>query len=383
MIHLIMEHQYKLNHTINLSLYGRVKTATHKSTTQHVAVKLLHRHKLARAQKQSILLALREISLLNSLQPHCNIISILQVIRSKHTIAIVLELADAGDLHDLILKRGKLDQSEAAIYTKQLLTALQHCHSKGIVHRDIKPENLLLCKSNLNLYTLKIADFGLAAQLDQDADTRTVCGSPSYVAPEVLMQKDHGPQVDVWSSGVVLYALLCGSLPFDGDSIPEIYRKIQKGEFSIPEHVSRTARDLLLKMLVVNPEERITIQEALIHPFFKDSDFMLQRIPKRDHSLKLDIELISLIEKCEGISKELVEQSVMTRSLDRVDGIYRILKMNPSLKSVYLEKSQSQEIRTKEKKPKAIEGKNLKGSWISLPLNMRHFIEMFGLGKPY
>jgi carbon catabolite-derepressing protein kinase len=195
-----------------------------------------------------------------------------QLIASRYTVIttptdiyMVLEYA-GGELFDYIVQHGKMSEDKARKFFQQIVCAVEYCHRHKIVHRDLKPENLLL-DENLNV---KIADFGLSNIMTDGNFLKTSCGSPNYAAPEVISGKLYaGPEVDVWSSGVILYVLLVGKLPFDDDYIPALFKKIQNGTYSTPEYLSQGARNLIKKMLIVNPTNRITIQEIRQDPWFK------------------------------------------------------------------------------------------------------------------
>ena len=153
---------------------------------------------------------------------------------------------------------AQLSEDEARRFFQQIICGVEYCHSKGVAHRDLKPENLLLDDH----YNVKIADFGLSNMMEDGRFLRTSCGSPNYAAPEVISGTLYaGPEVDVWSCGVILYALLCNKLPFDDENIPTLFRKIQSGRFDFPVFLGPQPRDLLRRMLVVDPMERITIAQ--------------------------------------------------------------------------------------------------------------------------
>lgn len=207
----------------------------------------------------------REINILH-LCTHPHIIRLYEVIDTPTDIFLVNEYVSGGELFDYIVSKGRLSADEARNFFHQIVSGIEYCHFQKIVHRDLKPENLLL-DSNLNI---KIADFGLS-NLMRDGDfLRTSCGSPNYAAPEVISGHLYaGPEVDVWSCGVILYALLCGSLPFDDESIPNLFKKIKSGMYSLPSHLSQLARNLIPRMLEVDPMKRITIPEIRLHPWFQ------------------------------------------------------------------------------------------------------------------
>lgn len=232
-------------------------------TGHKVAVKILNKAKIKQLGMEEKVQ--REINILH-LCTHPHIIRLYEVIDTPTDIFLVNEYVSGGELFDYIVSKGRLSADEARNFFHQIISGVEYCHFQKIVHRDLKPENLLL-DANLNI---KIADFGLS-NLMRDGDfLRTSCGSPNYAAPEVISGHLYaGPEVDVWSCGVILYALLCGSLPFDDESIPNLFKKIKSGMYSLPTHLSQLARNLIPRMLEVDPMKRITIPEIRLHPWFQ------------------------------------------------------------------------------------------------------------------
>jgi len=197
---------------------------------------------------------------------HPHIIRLYEVIHSPTDIFMVIEYVSGGELFDYIVQKGRLSENESRHYFQQITAGVEYAHHYGVVHRDLKPENILLDDQ----HNVKIADFGLSNTMEDGTFLRTSCGSPNYAAPEVISgQLYAGPEVDVWSCGVILYALLCGSLPFDDESISNLFRKIKGGVYNLPTHLSDPSRDLIGRMLVVDPIRRITIPEVAAHPWFK------------------------------------------------------------------------------------------------------------------
>ncbi|KAH0478976.1 MAG: hypothetical protein KVP17_001227 [Porospora cf. gigantea B] len=177
-----------------------------------------------------------------------------------------MEFAEGGELFDYIVNKGQLSEVEARRLFQQLVSGVEFCHTHRVCHRDLKPENLLLDKNS----NLKIGDFGLSNFMPDGEFLKTSCGSPNYASPEVVSGKPYaGPEVDVWSCGVILYALLCGCLPFDDEVVANLFKKIRSGSFTIPAFVSEGARHLLLKMLVVDVSKRIRLKEVRRHPWFR------------------------------------------------------------------------------------------------------------------
>jgi len=170
-------------------------------------------------------------------------------------------------LFDYIVAQGRLEEQEARVLFQQIVSGVDYCHQHMVVHRDLKPENLLLDAEN----NIKIADFGLSTTMRDGLFLKTSCGSPNYAAPEVISGNLYaGPEVDVWSCGVILYAILCGSLPFDDENIRSLFRKIRGGIYKIPSHVTKGARDLISRMLIVDPLRRCHVDDIRKHPWFQD-----------------------------------------------------------------------------------------------------------------
>lgn len=254
--------QYNVIKTLGEGSFGKVKLATHVVSGQQVALKIISRRKLVTRDMAGRIE--REIQYLQLLR-HPHIIKLYTVITTQQDIIMVLEYA-GGELFDYIVKHGKMPEAKARKFFQQIVCAVEYCHRHKIVHRDLKPENLLL-DENLNV---KIADFGLSNIMTDGNFLKTSCGSPNYAAPEVISGKLYaGPEVDVWSCGVILYVLLVGRLPFDDEYIPALFKKIAQGNYNVPHYLSEGAVHLIRRMLQVNPVNRITIQEIRNNDWFK------------------------------------------------------------------------------------------------------------------
>ena len=253
---------YRMGKTLGIGSFGKVKVAEHILTGHKVAIKILNRKKIKAIDMEEKVR--REIKILR-LFMHPHIIRLYEVLEPPHDIYVVMEYVKSGELFDYIVEKGRLGENEARHFFQQIVSGVEYCHRNMVVHRDLKPENLLLdSKSNV-----KIADFGLSNVMRDGHFLKTSCGSPNYAAPEVISGKLYsGPEVDVWSCGVILYALLCGSLPFDDESIPNLFKKIKGGIYNLPSHLSPGARDLIARMLLVDPLKRITISEIRTHPWY-------------------------------------------------------------------------------------------------------------------
>ena len=236
--------------------------AIHEPSGCPVAIKILNRERIKSLGMQDKVR--REINILKRIR-HPHIIRMYEVIDSPTDIFLVMEYVSGGELFDYIVQSGRLKREEARRFFQQIISGLNCCHRHGIVHRDLKPENLLLDANN----NIKIADFGLANMMSDGDFLKTSCGSPNYAAPEVISGNLYaGPEVDVWSSGVILYALLCGSLPFDDENITALFKKIKEGKYSLPSFLSKGARDILKRILTVHPIKRATIDSIMKHEWY-------------------------------------------------------------------------------------------------------------------
>lgn len=253
--------QYILQQTLGAGSFGKVKLATHSLTGHRVAMKIINRRKISSLDMGGRVK--REIQYLKLLR-HPHIIKLYEVITTPNDIIMVIEYA-GGELFQYIVDRGRMPEPEARRFFQQVICAMEYCHRHKIVHRDLKPENLLL-DEYLNV---KIGDFGLSNIMTDGDFLKTSCGSPNYAAPEVISGRLYaGPEIDIWSCGVILYVMLCGRLPFDDEYIPTLFKKINNGIYTLPSYLSQEARHLLSQMLIVDPVKRITIQEIRQHPWF-------------------------------------------------------------------------------------------------------------------
>lgn len=258
--------KYELGRTLGEGTFAKVKFARNTETGDNVAIKIVNKEKILKHKMVEQIK--REISTMKLIK-HPNVVQLYEVMASKTNIYIVLEFVTGGELFDKIFHQGKLKEDEARRYFQQLINAVDYCHSRGVFHRDLKPENLLLDSQG----NLKVSDFGLSAlpqQVREDGLLHTTCGTPNYVAPEVLNDKGYsGATADLWSCGVILYVLVAGYLPFDEQNLITMYKKIHKADFTCPAWFSPGVRKLLLRILDPNPKTRITIPEILQNDWFK------------------------------------------------------------------------------------------------------------------
>lgn len=249
---------YDVGKTIGKGNFAVVKLAKHRITKTEVAIKIIDKTQLDRA---NLVKVYREIQIMKLLS-HPHIIKLYQVMETKNMIYLVSEYASGGEIFDYIATHGRMTETKARQRFWQILSAVQYCHNRRIVHRDLKAENLLL---DLNM-NVKIADFGFSNFYSVTQQLATWCGSPPYAAPEVFEGKKYvGPEIDVWSLGVVLYVLVCGALPFDGSNLPALREKVLSGRFRVPYFMSSECEHLIRKMLTVDPVKRYTIDQVKHH----------------------------------------------------------------------------------------------------------------------
>ncbi|XP_071057213.1 serine/threonine-protein kinase BRSK2 isoform X1 [Onthophagus taurus] len=251
---------YRLEKTLGKGQTGLVKLGVHCVTGKKVAIKIINREKLS----ESVLMKVeREIAIMKLID-HPHVLGLSDVYENKKYLYLVLEHVSGGELFDYLVKKGRLTPKEARRFFRQIISALDFCHSHSICHRDLKPENLLLDEKN----NIKVADFGMASLQPIGSMLETSCGSPHYACPEVIRgEKYDGRKADVWSCGVILYALLVGALPFDDDNLRQLLEKVKRGVFHIPHFVPPDCQSLLRGMIEVNPEKRLTLSDINKHPW--------------------------------------------------------------------------------------------------------------------
>ncbi|KAJ4822487.1 CBL-interacting serine/threonine-protein kinase 14 [Turnera subulata] len=257
--------KYEVGKLLGCGSFGKVYHARNIGTGQSVALKSVSKQKVIK-EGQTVQVK-REISIMRRLR-HPHIVRLSEVLATKTKIYFVMEFAKGGELFAKISK-GRFSEDLTRRYFHQLISAVGYCHSRGVFHRDLKPENLLLDEN----WNLKVSDFGLSAvrdQVRQDGLLHTLCGTPAYVAPEILAKKGYdGAKVDIWSCGVILFVLHAGYLPFNDTNLMVMYRKIYKGEYRFPKWTSPELRRLLSRLLDTNPQTRITLDEILQDPWFR------------------------------------------------------------------------------------------------------------------
>ncbi|KAF9081091.1 serine/threonine-protein kinase KIN2 [Mortierella sp. AD031] len=310
---------YHMSKTLGAGSMGKVKLGVHNRTRDKVAIKIIPRVQpnpnMTPAQQEKEdnreTRTIREASIMMVLH-HPYIVSLYEVMVLPHHYYMILEHVDGGQMLDYIISHGKLKEKHARKFARQIASALDYCHRNSIVHRDLKIENILISKSG----NIKIIDFGLSNLYSPRSHLSTFCGSLYFAAPELLNAKVYtGPEVDVWSFGIVLYVLVCGKVPFDDQSMPALHAKIKRGFVEYPAWLSNDCRHLLSKMLVTVPSQRATMAEVLAHPWMNKSydlpqpSYCPQRSPLTE---PLDLNVIRGMTGFEFGSEQEIEQRLLS-----------------------------------------------------------------------
>ena len=322
---------YVLERTIGTGTFGKVKLGTHVLTGAKVAIKILEKQKIADAS--DIERVSREIHILKLVR-HPHIIQLYEIVETHRQLYLIMEYASGGELFDHIVEKKRVTEAEACRYLHQIVSGIEMIHSRGIAHRDLKPENLLLDQSN----NIKIVDFGLSNTFKPGQTLRTACGSPCYAAPEMISGRKYKPECsDVWSTGVILFAMVCGYLPFEDTNTANLYKKIIAGDFHLPKFLSEGVKILIKGMLTTDPGLRLTIGDIKETDWYAD----YQGVPK-DCGMGCGV---SSCERCRGwtnsVGVELDEQVLAELShyefpLDYVIKCLKLNKHNHATTTYYL-----------------------------------------------
>ncbi|GAB4825641.1 CBL-interacting serine/threonine-protein kinase 1 [Ancistrocladus abbreviatus] len=285
--------KYELGKTLGEGNFGKVKLAINLQTGNPFAVKILEKDKILHLKISDQIK--REIATLKLLK-HPNIVRLHEVLASKTKIYMVLEYVNGGELFNRIAHKGKLPEAEGRRLFQQLIDGVSYCHDKGVYHRDLKLENILIdAKGNI-----KVSDFGLSAlpqHFRDDGLLHTTCGSPNYVAPEILANRGYdGATSDIWSCGVILYVILTGYLPFDDRNLAVLYQKIVKGETQIPKWLSPGAQNMIKRILDPNPATRITVAEIKADEWFRQG-YSPSNPEDEEENVHIDEEALSTIQE--------------------------------------------------------------------------------------
>ncbi|CAL4065146.1 unnamed protein product [Meganyctiphanes norvegica] len=312
---------YDIEKTIGKGNFAVVKLARHRITKTEVAIKIIDKSQLDASNLQKVH---REVKVLKTLD-HPHIVKLYQVMESKNMIYLVSEYARNGEMFDYIARYGRMSETMARRKFWQILSAVDYCHSRHIVHRDLKAENLLL-DGNMNM---KIADWGFSNYYTPDGHLNTWCGSPPYAAPEVFEGKKYtGPEIDIWSLGVVLYVLVCGALPFDGATLPALRDRVLSGRFRIPYFMSSDCEHLVRKMLVLDPNRRYKIDHIKRHRWMQTDEpprlYLDNPTVRAERTTDPNEQVLRVMQEL-GIDTARARESLLTEAYDNYTAIYLLL----------------------------------------------------------
>ena len=315
---------FTLTKKLGEGTFSIVRLGINKQTNEKVAIKELLKNQIIENNDKNRLE--REIKILKNIR-HPNIINLYNIIQTEKKYYLITEYIEGKELFDYIIKKRKLDEFESCKFFQQLINGIEYLHKLKIVHRDLKPENILIDEKN---GILKIADFGLSNIFSQKNNfmLSSPCGSPCYAAPEMLSgNKYQAPQIDIWSCGITLYAMLCGFLPFDDDNNDILYNKICEGKFIIPNDISFEACDLIKRILNVDPLKRINIRQIKNHPWFNlfkvnGKIILYEGLIIQKVVIPVDEDIVNDMEKSFNVDKEEVRISIIGNLYNDISTIY-------------------------------------------------------------
>ncbi|XP_073249310.1 serine/threonine-protein kinase MARK2-like isoform X2 [Porites lutea] len=310
--------KYRLIKTIGKGNFAKVKLAKHVPTGKEVAIKIIDKTQLNPSSLQKLF---REVRIMKFLD-HPNIVKLYEVIETDKTLYLVMEYASGGEVFDYLVAHGRMKEKEARAKFRQIVSAVQYCHQKHVIHRDLKAENLLL-DGDMNI---KIADFGFSNEFTPGNKLDTFCGSPPYAAPELFQGKKYdGPEVDVWSLGVILYTLVSGSLPFDGQNLKELRERVLRGKYRIPFYMSTDCENLLKRFLVLNPTKRSRLEQIMSDKWmnlgYDNQDLKPYCEPTPDFKDERRIEIMLQM----GFSRDEIQEALANNRYDEVMATYLLL----------------------------------------------------------
>ena len=307
---------YLLGEALGEGAFAKVRLATQIHIKEKCAIKIVDKRLLESAK--DIQRLKKEIKILKSIRQK-NIIQLFDIMESKRNLYFVLEYCKGGELFDYIVKNKRLKEPEACNFFQQIINGVEYLHKQGIIHRDLKPENLLLDYKN----NIKISDFGLSTFFSKNNYLQTACGTPSYAPPEMLEGLQYnGEASDIWSCGIILYAMLCGTLPFTESKEEIIIKKIKTHDYSIPQYLSKEAQDILYHILKINPEERFTIERIKKHPWFNIvTPHLIKGISINEIRIPVDENILEMV-KNYGFDKEECRNLLLNNKFCSLTSIY-------------------------------------------------------------
>ncbi|KAG8079322.1 hypothetical protein GUJ93_ZPchr0007g6079 [Zizania palustris] len=323
--------KYEMGKLLGQGTFAKVYHARNTETSESIAIKVVDKDKVLKGGLMDQIK--REISVMKLVR-HPNIVQLHEVMATKTKIYFALEHVKGGELFNKV-QRGRLKEDAARKYFQQLICAVDFCHSRGVYHRDLKPENLLLDENS----NLKVSDFGLSAFADckrQDGLLHTTCGTPAYVAPEVINRKGYdGANADIWSCGVILFVLLAGYLPFHDKNLMDMYKKIGKAEFKCPSWFTTDVRRLLLRILDPNPSTRISMEKIMENPWFRkglDAKLLRYNLQKKDAvpaDMNTDFDSLSsgMFEESDKKESKFTSTSTASTIISKIEDIAKGLRL--------------------------------------------------------
>ena len=333
-VKLLSQINFKMSKKLGEGRFSIVKLGTHSLTNQPVAIKILDKTKIAKLEDKERIN--REIKIMKKIN-HFSITKLYTIIETKYIIYLVQEYVQGKELNDYLYTKGKLDESEACKFFHQIISGLSYLHYIGIAHRDFKPENILLTNDNK---ILKIIDFGLSNIYKKGQLLKTGCGSPCYCPPEMIKEEGYnGEKSDIWSAGIILYLMLCGHLPFYEEDNQLMYQKIISGQYNIPKFLSDEAKDIIKKILEVDPKKRLNFEEIKQHPWFNiiDKKYMMYKGIDIDADIiPIDEDIVEQMEKM-GINKVEIRYNILKNYHNKITTIYNLLlkkKIDSGQKSI-------------------------------------------------
>jgi len=322
LMELLSKINFKLDKKIGEGRFSIVKLGIHSLTKEPVAIKILDKTKIATLEDKERIN--REIKIMKKIN-HFNITKLYSVIETKYIIYLVQEYVQGKELNDYLYTKGKLSEIEACKFFHQIISGLSYLHHCGIVHRDFKPENILLTNDDK---ILKIIDFGLGNTYEKGQLLKTGCGSPCYIPPEMIKEMGYnGEETDIWSAGIILYLMLCGTLPFYEEDNQLLYQKIIKGEYTIPKYLSEEAKDIIKQILEVDPKKRINFEKIKKHPWFNIINtkyMMFKGIDVDSDIMPIDEDILNEMEKY-GINKIEIRYHLLNNYHNKITTLYNIL----------------------------------------------------------
>jgi len=310
---------YMLGKTVGKGNFAKVKVARHALTGAEVAVKIVDKTSL---NESSMAKLKREVDIMKEMD-HPNIVKLYEVIDTETTLYMIMEYAAGGEVFDYLVEHGRMQEKDARTKFRQIVSAVEYCHARGVIHRDLKAENLLL-DAEMNI---KIADFGFSNTYEPGDQLDTFCGSPPYAAPELFQGKRYdGPEVDVWSLGVILYTLVSGSLPFDGQTLKELRDRVLRGKYRIPFYMSQECEQLLKRFLAVSPGRRSALRSVMSHAWMnKDCEPLTPFV--NEGGDEVDMARVAYMERMvvPGFTVERILTSVKSATFDHQHAAYVLL----------------------------------------------------------